>query len=87
MERPFTVSAARKLALDLACHLALYSIKYSEHDSQWDGSGTAMVKIRSERLTTCRVTADGGEVGLEFLDSSGATVRLELPIEDRKSAV
>ena len=28
--RPFTLAAARKLALDLACHLALYSDKYSE---------------------------------------------------------
>ena len=40
-----------------------------------------MVKIRSEKLTTCRVAADGEEVGLEFLDTSGAAVRLEMPVE------
>jgi hypothetical protein len=40
-----------------------------------------MVKIRSEKLTTCRVAADGAEVGLEFLDVSGTAVRLEMPIE------
>ena len=27
-----------------------------------------MLKIRSEKLTNCRVAPDGGEVGLEFLD-------------------
>jgi hypothetical protein len=43
--------------------------------------GSMMVKIRSEKLTTCRVAADGGEVGLEFLDASGAAVRLEMPVE------
>ena len=40
-----------------------------------------MVKIRSEKLTNCRVTADAGEVVLEFVDDSGAAVRLEMPIE------
>jgi hypothetical protein len=33
------------------------------------------------------VAADGGEVGLEFLDSSGAAVHLELPIEQAESLI
>jgi hypothetical protein len=46
-----------------------------------------MVKIRSEKLTTCRVTADGTEVALEFLDVSGADVRLEMAVEQAESLV
>ena len=46
-----------------------------------------MLKIRSEKLTNCRVAPDGGEVGLEFLDASGAAVRLELPIEQAESLI
>ena len=46
-----------------------------------------MVKIRSEKLTTCRATADGAEIGLEFLDASGAAVRLELPVEQAESLI
>jgi hypothetical protein len=46
-----------------------------------------MVKIRSEKLTTCRVAADGAEVGLEFVDTSGAAVRLELPVEQAESLI
>jgi hypothetical protein len=46
-----------------------------------------MVKIRSEKLTTCRVAADGAEVGLEFLDASGAAVRLEMPVEQAESLI
>jgi hypothetical protein len=30
------------------------------------------VKIRSTTLTTCQVAADGGSVGLELIDGSGA---------------
>jgi hypothetical protein len=51
------------------------------------GSETATVRFRSERLTTCRVAANGGEVGLEFLDSSGAAVRLDLPVEQAQSLI
>jgi hypothetical protein len=76
-----------KLALDLAVGLALYSIKYSEcFEHRMDG-GSAMVKFRSESLTTCRVAADGGEVGLGFVDSSGAAVRLDLPVEQAESLI
>jgi hypothetical protein len=46
-----------------------------------------MVKIRSEKLTTCRVAADGAEVGLEFVDASGAAVRVELPVEQAESLI
>src|ERR1700727_1269397 len=46
-----------------------------------------MVKIRSEKLTTCRVAADGEEVGLEFLDTSGAAVRLEMPVEQAEALI
>jgi hypothetical protein len=33
------------------------------------------------------VAADGAEVGLEFVDASGAPVRLEMPVEQAKSLV
>ena len=46
-----------------------------------------MVKIRSQRLTTCQVNANGAEIGLEFLDVSGAAVRLEMPVEQAESLV
>jgi hypothetical protein len=46
-----------------------------------------MVKIRSEKLTTCRVAAEGAEVGLEFLDASGAAVRLEMSVEQAESLI
>jgi hypothetical protein len=46
-----------------------------------------MVKIRSEKLTTCRVAADGGEVGLEFVDATGEPVRLEMPVEQAESLI
>ena len=45
------------------------------------------MKIRSEKLTTCRVAADGAEVGLEFVDASGAPVRLEMPVEQAESLI
>src|ERR1700752_2832352 len=45
------------------------------------------MKIRSAKLTTCRATADGAEIGLEFLDASGAPVRLDLPIEQAESLI
>jgi len=46
-----------------------------------------MVKIRSEKLTTCHVAADGGEVALEFVDATGAAVKLEMPIEQAESLI
>ena len=46
-----------------------------------------MVKIRSERLTTCRVSENGAEIWLDFLDVSGAAVRLEMPVEQAESLV
>jgi hypothetical protein len=46
-----------------------------------------MVKIRCEMLTTCRAAADGREVGLEFLDASGAAVSLEMPVEQAQSLI
>ena len=46
-----------------------------------------MAKFRSEKLTTCRVAADGGGVGLEFLDSSGNRGALELPVEQAESLI
>jgi hypothetical protein len=45
------------------------------------------VKIRSERLTTCRVAPDGASIGLEFVDSVGATVTVDLPIEQAQAVV
>jgi hypothetical protein len=45
------------------------------------------VKIRSERLTTCRVAPDGSSIGLDFVDRSGAAVTVELPIEQAEAMV
>jgi hypothetical protein len=45
------------------------------------------VKIRSSQLTTCRVASDGSNVGLEFLDQSGATVTVELPLDQAEAVI
>ena len=45
------------------------------------------MKIRSERLTTCSVTPDGSNIGLEFLAHSGATVTVELPLDQAEAVV
>jgi hypothetical protein len=45
------------------------------------------VDIRSRTLTTCRVAADGSSIGLEFIDHSGATVTLELPLDQAEAVV
>jgi hypothetical protein len=45
------------------------------------------VKIRSQRLTTCRIAADGNDVGLEFLDQAGVAVTVELSLEQAEAVV
>ncbi len=45
------------------------------------------MKILSKTLTTCRVATDGSSVGLEFLDQSGATVTVELPLDQAEAIV
>ena len=45
------------------------------------------LKIRSSRLTTCGVAADGENIELEFIDSAGAPVTLELPFDQAESVV
>jgi hypothetical protein len=45
------------------------------------------VKIRSKKLTTCRVASDGSSVGLEFLDQSGAAVTVELPLDQAEAVI
>jgi hypothetical protein len=45
------------------------------------------VKISSRKLTTCSVAGDGSKVGLEFLDQSGTTVTVELPLEQAEVVV
>ena len=45
------------------------------------------MKISSSKLTTCSVADDGSKVHLEFLDQSGATVTLELPLEQAQVVV
>lgn len=45
------------------------------------------MKIRSERLTTCRVAPDGSSIGLDFVDRAGAVVTVELPIEQAEAVV
>jgi hypothetical protein len=46
-----------------------------------------VVKIRSSTLTTCQVAADGGSVGLELIDGSGAAVTVELPFDQAEAMV
>jgi hypothetical protein len=46
-----------------------------------------VVKIRSSKLTTCRVAADGGTVRLELIDCSGAVVTIELPFAQAEALV
>ena len=45
------------------------------------------MKIRSSTLTTCQVAADGGAVGLELIDGSGATITIELPFDQAEAVV
>lgn len=45
------------------------------------------MKISSKKLTTCRVAEDGANVGLEFLDQSGAPVMVELPLDQAEAIV
>jgi hypothetical protein len=45
------------------------------------------MKIRSKKLTTCRVAADGTAVGLEFLDDAGDTVDVEFPLDQAEAVV
>jgi hypothetical protein len=47
----------------------------------------ASVTIRSKRLTTCRVAEDGVEVELEFIDQSGETIAVELPLDQAEVVV
>jgi hypothetical protein len=46
-----------------------------------------IVKIRSHKLTTCQVAADGTNVSLEFLDRDGAPVAVEFPIDQAEAVV
>ena len=45
------------------------------------------MRIRSSKLTTCRVATDGSNVGLEFIDCSGTPVTIELPFEQAEAVV
>lgn len=45
------------------------------------------MKIRSKKLTLCRVAPDGATIGLEFLDRSGTTVAVELPLDQAEAVV
>src|SRR5580693_9140262 len=45
------------------------------------------MKIRSSKLTTCRVAPDGTIVGLEFLDQSGAPVTVEFPLDQAEAVI
>jgi hypothetical protein len=49
--------------------------------------GAPIVKIRSHKLTTCQVAADGTNVSLEFLDHDGAQVAVEFPIDQAEAVV
>ena len=43
------------------------------------------MKIRSNRLTTCGVTADGETVALELVDRSDTAVSVELPFDQAEA--
>ncbi len=58
----------------------------AENADDAKGDGQA-VKIRRKTLTTCRVATDGSNVELEFVDHSGATVVLELPLDQAEAVV
>lgn len=45
------------------------------------------MKIRSQKLTTCQVAADGTSVDLEFLERDGTPVTLELPLDQAERVV
>jgi hypothetical protein len=47
----------------------------------------APATIRSSRLTTCRITEDGADVGLEFIDQSGKVVAVELSLDQAEVVV
>jgi hypothetical protein len=47
----------------------------------------APAMFRSSRLTTCRVAEDGADVRLEFIDQSGKTVTVELPLDQAEAVV
>jgi hypothetical protein len=47
----------------------------------------APVTLRSSRLTTCRVAEDGADVRLDFIDQSGETVAVELPLDQAEVVV
>lgn len=69
---------------------SLYFYKYNGHCGDagsfkwWKGDGP-IVKISSNRLTTCSVAPDGRNIVLEFVDGGGATVTLELPFEQAEA--
>lgn len=66
----------------------LYSLEYSELWLKTRPMRRAKtMRIRSEKLTTCSVGSDGTSVGLEFLDSSGATVAVEFPLDQAEAIV
>jgi hypothetical protein len=44
-------------------------------------------KIRSQKLTTCHVAQDGANVSLEFIDSGGTAVTVELSIDQAEAVV
>ena len=46
-----------------------------------------LTKIHVGRLTTCSVAADGTNVGLEFLDNSGTSVTVQLPLDQAEAVV
>jgi hypothetical protein len=78
----------RHSAIALARLKALYFYEYNDIARDQESKGDRIqVKIRSQRLTTCRVASDGSNVGLEFLDHSGAAVTLELPFEQAEAIV
>jgi hypothetical protein len=47
----------------------------------------AAVTLRSSHLTTCQVAQDGADVRLEFIDQSGKTVAVELPLDQAEAVV
>lgn len=82
---PPRLSVRRAEAIAQGGEDSLYLYEYN--DRYHKTSYSPPMKIRSSKLTTCRVAPDGTIVGLEFLDQSGAAVTVEFPFDQAEAVV
>jgi hypothetical protein len=87
-DRPQRLSRQQTGPIASPHHTALYSLEYSDDNRDYRSQkGYPVVKIRSQKLTTCQVAADGTNVGLEFLDHTGQAVTVEFPIDQAEAVI